>query len=468
LNQGRTARTIIKEGGWQVLTDKKTYLPCTIFSRAKKGDGLAAAETDEWKHFIKQGLPVSPIDRIGVYGNTLAVSTHGKKHFTKVFSLESGNCLLKYKNATITKPYIFLSRSHFLLSTDMDWRQVEIRDIGDGKYLYTLEFPYGLHCFCFSHDGRRMLTVSAINLFREWDLKSGQCLNEYRLKNYPTPVTHIDILPDDMRFLTLSTDSDTVICHDLKTGGGLGAFRGQTKMIYYFKLFPDGQSFAIRGIENKIEIIHIKTGESEKRFDCKDHHSNTMYVSKDARSLISFMKNGENILVWDTNKETFKPFSSRHVTTPYLCRFINEKTLFISDEHAKHKLVFIDIATDTLLGTLHNFEQHYLWETTADQTCAEVLFWSDNIDETIDVVAESPLPPPSSALPDRDYYKRKSYIFDHLDQQAVMARIQNKKTECQFHRKHYPEIKNDATQRLESDLCSKLLSMPGGGTKEAL
>jgi hypothetical protein len=443
------------------------YLPSNLIFHGHRGVFVNSKELPKLGHKPSTDLTISPIERLGINanGDTLALAAHGKDHFVKVLNLKTGNCQFKIKNTLEKKPYSVLSSSDFLLITDQNWYRLQIHNSQTRKSVGTIDFPYELQAFCFSHDGNHLFTISNINVFQEWDLSTGQSVNECRLKCYPTPITQISIHKNGESFFTCCTDFGDIFEHDLKTGAVINQHKGTTPMIYFFKLFPDGRSIAIRGIENKIEVVDLSTGEIRHTLDCKDSFSNRIYISQDSRKLVSLLWKGTNMLIWDIGKETCREFSSKHIVKPFRARFLNEDTLIIIDEDAKHKLVFIDLQSDRLLGILHNFQKEVLWETAPDNPDDDILFWGEDIDKLIDVaelddqggLKDTPLKHTDS--------RRKAYLQDHLDREAVIARLKNKTHESRVHRQLYYEIKQLTMMHLEEGLSAKL-SLPAREKEE--
>lgn len=434
---------------------RENYLPSTvIFQRAQ----LPPSRKDvKLGHRVKPGLTVSAIDRIGINGDALALASHGGNRFTKVLSLKTGNCNLKCRNTLEKNPFVALSNSHFLITADLNWFQFQIHNIRTGKSLKRIDFPYSIQAFCFSCDGNRLYTISSLSLFKEWDLATGQLINEHRLTCYPTPITQIGVDEKGNSFFTCCTDFDTIFQHDLKSGSIINQFKGTTPMIYYFKLFPEDKFLAIRGIENNIDIISLETGDVKQTISCFEFYSNLIYISKDSRRLISLIRNGTNILVWDVEKKSSRHFCSKHIHKPFAARFINENIVVAIDVTEKHKLLFIELDADRLMGVLHNFQNGFLWETVPDPDHAEdeILFWGENVENLIDVAeldAQGNLKDASLDLKDS---RRDAYIKDHLDQEAVMAKLRNKTDEALFPRQLYHQVKQLTMNQLEDNLFAK-------------
>jgi len=415
-----------------------------------------------WKryHRIKKDIQTDRIDHIAFNQEVIAVTTHGKKGCVRLFNRRTGLCFAKYKNDTIVKPYNFLSpEKNYMLKECPDDIRYEIWDLNTERCTQRLEFPRRLQCLAFLNE--RLLTISQVNLFQEWDMGTGECLQEHRLDVHTSPVTSLAVSPDERYFCTSSVDAREVFQWDAKTYSLLETYDGATKSVYLLTVAPDSRHIVVRGIENRVNFIHTETGSVEKTFDCQDDFSNSMVFLDDGTTLVTFHKAGKGIRIWDIKRGTFSKLSSKHLKDPEFIRISKRKTMIVRDKAPSDRLKFIDLGSNTLLGTLINInhQKRFLWETPPDETDEHGLFWSDKPEEVMEVIKSDAQDSEKPEVLKSTDPKSELHISDH-NQSCVMSKIENNKDEYEQNRLLYTRTKEKMLKGLQADLWSTCLPEP--------
>ncbi len=413
----------------------------------------------KYGHRLKEGIQSNRIDRISLNDNTLVITTYGKRGLTRVFNLRTGlpagNDL---KNDSIMKPRCFLANEgDYIIRYSPDHDVFEIIDNTQTGKLRTLEFPRQCHCYCFSNDSLRFLTVSRINLLQEWDLLTGECIREHRLEHNLTPVKKICITSNGI----LAAGYDSIVNLYSSDGKSLETYRTPSKCVYLLATSPDERHLVIRGIENKVFFINLLTKRVDKTLACGNDITTVMKFSNNGKTLITYHHERPTATrIWDLEKLSHDKFVSKHVKSPRFIYITGGSTMIVGDKERDDRLQFIDIASDKLLGSFYNFRDGYLWETPSDESESGAgLFWSDIIQKIIDVIEyknNTTVTITSSAI-------KESYFLHHLDQFSVMARINNRWADYQSMRQDYLNYKQIAIQDINSDLLKFLPDTMQGG-----
>ncbi len=113
-----------------------------------------------------------------------------------------------------------------------------------------------------SADGRRLVTGSADNTARLWDVRSGQTLQEF--KGHTERVTSVALSADGSRLATGSEDH-TARLWDVRSGQCLQEFKGHTGVVTSVALSADGSRLVTGSGDRTARLWDVRSGQSLAR-----------------------------------------------------------------------------------------------------------------------------------------------------------------------------------------------------------
>jgi serine/threonine protein kinase len=148
-----------------------------------------------------------------------------------------------------------------------------------------------------SHDGKTLISGSADQTIKVWDLATGAELKT--LAGHTSFVNALAIAYDDKTLASGGADL-TVRLWDLATGRVLNTFVGHTGFVNALHFSHDGRILASGSADKTIKIWDITTGKLLRTLTGHQGFVNSIDISPDGRTLVSGSTD-KTIKVWDLN-----------------------------------------------------------------------------------------------------------------------------------------------------------------------
>ncbi|HLK60522.1 MAG TPA: TIR domain-containing protein [Chthonomonadaceae bacterium] len=135
---------------------------------------------------------------------------------------------------------------------------LKLWDLGSGQCLRTFEGHTGaVFSVSVLPDGERMVSGSADNTFKLWDLGSGQCLRTF--EGHTRTVFSVCVHSDGERLVSGSQDK-TLKLWDIGSGQCLRTFEGHTAEVLSVSVHPDGERLVSGSADNTLKLWDIGSG----------------------------------------------------------------------------------------------------------------------------------------------------------------------------------------------------------------
>jgi WD40 repeat protein len=243
----------------------------------------------------------------------------------------------------------------------------------------------------FSADGQRIVTASADNTSRVWDVKTGQELAT--LKGHESYILTAEFSADGQRIVTASSD-ETARVWDAQTGKELATLKGHKSRVNTAKFSADGQRIVTTSSDKTAWVWDAKTGQELMVLKGHKLDVNTAEFSADGQRIVT--TSGDNtVRVWDAKmgkaiavlKGYEGRLSERGVNTASFS-MDNQRILTVSDDNTARVW---DARTGKLIATLKGHIN------TASFSPDGQRIVGDNIDNTVDIwdaTTGQPIGPP--------------------------------------------------------------------------
>ncbi|KAJ7091072.1 WD40-repeat-containing domain protein [Mycena epipterygia] len=175
---------------------------------------------------------------------------------------------------------------------------VRIWDVLTGKQLHELGgHKYSVNSISFSPDGLCVISGSSDEMVRIWDVPTGEQL--HTLEGHENWVRSVSFSPDGLRAIS-GSDDRTVRIWDVSTGEQLHTPEGHEKDVTSVSLSSDGLR-AISGSDDKtVRIWHVLTGEQLHRLEGHERAVISVRFSPDGLCAISGSKD-KTLRIWNVS-----------------------------------------------------------------------------------------------------------------------------------------------------------------------
>jgi WD40 repeat protein len=179
----------------------------------------------------------------------------------------------------------------------------------------------------FSPDGGKLISGSADNTIRIWDLTAGVQTSVL----YHTIVTSLGFSPDGQQIISGSYDR-TIRVWDMSTGTPLSELPGHDVSVSSVAYCPDGRQIISGGGDCKVRIWDATLGTNDVLPALESHHGLVTCIafSPDGRQIVSGSYNG-TVIVWDaiSGAASFPPLES-HMDEVLFVAFSRDGSCVIS------------------------------------------------------------------------------------------------------------------------------------------
>ncbi len=192
---------------------------------------------------------------------------------------------------------VFSPDSKRVLSGDNDGLVI-LWDLESGKDLYSFKSggftearSRAVHGAAFSPDGRTIAVGDYGAQLKLHDARDGRVLLVFSTQDKFGLYESLAFTPDGSKLITVGDRCDTTVW-DVKTGQALRTFKG-LENVKSVGVSPDGQLVVIGGVDGKVRIMNLETGEEVA---CRKGHSraiNAVAFSPNGRQFVSGCMEGQ-------------------------------------------------------------------------------------------------------------------------------------------------------------------------------
>lgn len=278
---GVVVRTLIGQGGSPeglTLSNDGRYAGVIEYGVAQIWDistGKLISRSGDYSERKVLAMSISPDGKEFAAGN--------EKRTTDLVTVETGktDMILKgYLNQVderiLNDPYMYwagmvneakLSPDGRFIAVGRTGNNAKIIDFKTGKIFRTLRGHNSMVIsLCFSSDGRYLATGGLDGKAIVWDVESGKAVRTFTFPDEREAIYSIDFSSDN-KMLAAAIWGGYVVIWDLETGNRLRAISPHERMgCYQVKFTPNGVYFVSAGLDKKLKLIEIDTGEEVRTF----------------------------------------------------------------------------------------------------------------------------------------------------------------------------------------------------------
>ena len=241
--------------------------------------------------------------------------TGSEKRFTEIWDITSGNKIITlegYLNQVderiLSDPYMYWAAlvNEALLSPDGKYIAVgrtgnnaKLIDFMTGRVYATLKGHNSMVIsLCFSPDGKYLATGGLDGKAIVWNTETGDSVQTIRFRDNKLAIFSVDISPDG-KMLATADWGGYVYIWDIETGERIQAVSPHERMgVYKVKFSSNGVYFISAGLDRKLKLTEIDTGEEIRVFTGHTNLVNSINLSPDGDKIITSGWDG-TIRVWD-------------------------------------------------------------------------------------------------------------------------------------------------------------------------
>jgi WD40 repeat protein len=225
----------------------------------------------------------------------------------KVFLTLKGY-LNQVDESILTDPYMYwaalvnevkLSPDGKYIAVGRTGNNAKLIDFKTGKVFRTLKgHSRMVISLCFSNDGKYLATGGIDGKAFVWDVESGNAVQTVKFPDEKNAIYSVDISADN-KFLVTADWGGLVVIWDIATGKSIKAISPHNRMgCYQVKLLPNNVYFISAGLDQKLKMIEIDTGEEIRNFIGHTGLVNSISLSPSGDRFITSSLDG-TIRIWD-------------------------------------------------------------------------------------------------------------------------------------------------------------------------
>ena len=204
-----------------------------------------------------------------------------------------------------------------------------------------------INCFVISPDGQTLISGSADNTIKLWNLATGSAMRT--LSGHGGYVNAIDLNPNGRTLVSGDADGELKLWN-LTTGSTIRTIPAHSGSINAIDLSPDGQAIASGSADNSVKLWDTATGALRHRLAGHSSFVNAIDFSPDGK-LIASGSADNTIKLWDaTTGKELRTFSGHTGFINALLISFDGKTLISASADSTIKVW--DLATGQVLRTL--------------------------------------------------------------------------------------------------------------------
>jgi WD40 repeat protein len=221
-------------------------------------------------------------------------------------------------------------------------------DIATGKCLKTLSGHSGsVRAVAISPDGKNALSGSSDYTLKLWNIATGKCLKTFT--GHSENVMSVSYSPDGKTALSVSWDK-TLKLWNIGTGQCLKTFTGHTDALQSVAFSPDGLTSLSGSYDKTLKLWDIATGQCLKTLSGHGNIVNSVAFSPDGKTALSGSDDA-TIILWDiATGQCLKTFTG-HKNWVHSVTFSPDGLTALSGA-CDNTIILWDIATGKCLKTL--------------------------------------------------------------------------------------------------------------------
>jgi len=253
---------------------------------------------------------------------SLAISPDGKslitgndKRFSEIWDINSGEKKISLKGylnqvdeSILTHSYMYWAALTNEVKLSPDGRFIAIGRTGNnarlidfktGKVYKTLRGHNSMVIsLCFSSDGKYLATGGLDGKAIVWDVETGDKVREISFADTKLAIFSVDISSDNSMLATADWGGYVVIW-DIETGNRIRSISKHDGFaVYKVKFMPNGVYYISAGLDGKLKLIEIDTGEEIRRFIGHTELVNSINLNPTGDKFVTTGWDG-TIRIWD-------------------------------------------------------------------------------------------------------------------------------------------------------------------------
>jgi WD40 repeat protein len=306
-----------------------------FYGRGGSPEGLAISNDGQYVAAIEYGIAKvwdiktgKMLTQAGEYSQnrvlSVAISPDGEyiitgseKRFTEIWDIASGEKLMTlegYLNQVderiLTDSYMYwaalvneakLSPDGKYIAVGRTGNNAKLIDFKTGRVLNTLRGHNSMVIsLCFSPDGKYLATGGLDGKAIVWNVETGDSVQTIRFRDEKLAIFSVDISPDG-KMLATADWGGYIYIWDIETGKRIQAVSPHERMgVYQVKFSHNGVYFISAGLDRKLKLTEIDTGQEIRVFTGHTDLVNSINLSPDGEKIITSGWDG-TIRIWDFN-----------------------------------------------------------------------------------------------------------------------------------------------------------------------
>ena len=241
--------------------------------------------------------------------------TGNEKRVSAVYSIPAGSEILKLRGylnqvdeSIITNSYMYwaalvneaeLSPDGKYIAVGRTGNNAKIIDFRTGKVFRTLRGHNAMVIsLAFSNDGKYLATGGVDGKAIVWDMESGKAIRTISFPDQKLAIFSVDISSDN-KMLATADWGGYVIIWDIESGEAIKSVSPHDRTgVYQVKFSQNGVYFISAGLDRKLKMTEIDTGEEIRLFTGHTDLVNSINLSPDGSRIITAGWDG-TVRVWD-------------------------------------------------------------------------------------------------------------------------------------------------------------------------
>jgi WD40 repeat protein len=268
------------------------------------------------KLLIKKGdYSERKIMSLGISPDSKQIATGNEKRTSDVFDISSGKIVMTLKGylnqvdeRILTDPYMYwaalvneakLSPDGKYIAVGRTGNNAKLIDFKTGKVYKTLSGHKSMVIsLCFSKDGKYLATGGIDGKAIIWDVETGKSVRTFTFPDEKEAIFSVDFSSDN-KMLATAIWGGYVVIWDIQSGDQLRAISPHDRRgCYQVKFTPNDVYFISAGLDQKLKLIEIDTGEEIRIFTGHTELVNSINFNASGDKFITSAWDG-TIRVWD-------------------------------------------------------------------------------------------------------------------------------------------------------------------------